>query len=259
MAAADWRSKQAYPDARTVETEDIAWECLRRDLEYERDYEILTSSERSDATTDHFRGKWGLSFRLGSANTVRQTSHFLGARGAVDRAAGPPNYRFEVVQTVRPGSRQTNGQRASSGARWMACHRTARRSEAPPLAERTALETLSDCRRSPARPRIRHSFASGTALLASARKASARAVPTCSADPDPASAHPCFACRRWVAGRKQLSRNRGRPVRRASHSRSRMENKRCSQPDRSPGQEGAASHPGRLSRLAASQAQRQVR
>ncbi|WP_376711651.1 transcriptional regulator domain-containing protein [Bradyrhizobium altum] len=57
MAAADWRSKQAYLDAKTAETEDIAWECLRRDLDYERDYEVLTSSERSDATTERFRRK----------------------------------------------------------------------------------------------------------------------------------------------------------------------------------------------------------
>ncbi|MGY4473563.1 hypothetical protein ACVILL_000977 [Bradyrhizobium sp. USDA 3364] len=259
MAAADWRSKQAYPDAKTVEAEDIAWECLRRDLEYERDYEALTSSQRSDATTDRFRRKWGLSFRRGSANGVRQTGHFLGARGVVDRAARPPCYRFEVVQTVQLGSRQTNGERASSGARWMACHRAARRREAPPLAERTAIETLSDCRRSPARPRFRHSFAGGTALLASARTASRRPFPTCSADPDPALAHPCSACSRWMGARKQLSRNRARPVRRASHSRSRLENKRCSQPDHSPGQEGVTSHPWRLSRIAPSQAQRQVR
>ncbi|MHC2440289.1 hypothetical protein ACVMB0_007664 [Bradyrhizobium sp. USDA 4451] len=252
MAAADWRSKQAYPDAKTAETEDLAWECLRRDLEYERDYEMLTSSERSAARMDHFRGKWGLSFRHGSANGVRQTSHILGARGAVDRAACPPGYRFEVLKTVRSGSRQTIAQRAPSGARWMARHRAVGRSEAPPLAERTAIQPLSDCHRSAARPRFRHSFAGGTALLASARPAPSRAVPTCTADPDQASAHPCTARRRWMAARKQLSRHRGRPVRRASHSRSRMENKRCSQPDHSPGQEGAASHPWRLSRIAPS-------
>ncbi|WP_430642060.1 transcriptional regulator domain-containing protein [Bradyrhizobium ivorense] len=63
MAAADWTSKQAYPDAKTAETEDIAWECLRRDVEYERDYDVLGRSERSDAMSDDFRRKWGLSFR----------------------------------------------------------------------------------------------------------------------------------------------------------------------------------------------------
>ncbi|WP_456781628.1 transcriptional regulator domain-containing protein [Bradyrhizobium sp. USDA 3315] len=71
MAAADWTSKQAYPDAKTAEAEDLAWECLRRDVEYEKDYEVLASSERSGAMSDDFRRKWGLSFRRGSANAVR--------------------------------------------------------------------------------------------------------------------------------------------------------------------------------------------
>ncbi|MFB9264937.1 transcriptional regulator domain-containing protein [Bradyrhizobium erythrophlei] len=63
MAGADWRSEQAYPDAKTTETVDLAWECLRRHREYQRDYKLLVRSDRSSATADHFRRKWGLSFR----------------------------------------------------------------------------------------------------------------------------------------------------------------------------------------------------
>ncbi|MFB9264643.1 transcriptional regulator domain-containing protein [Bradyrhizobium erythrophlei] len=63
MAGADWRSEQAYPDAKTTETVDLAWECLRRDREYKTDYKMLLSSKRSSMTADHFRWKWGLSFR----------------------------------------------------------------------------------------------------------------------------------------------------------------------------------------------------
>ncbi|QOZ23956.1 transcriptional regulator domain-containing protein [Bradyrhizobium sp. CCBAU 51753] len=63
MAGADWRSEQAYPDARKAEAMDLAWERLRRDRGYQPDYKMLLSSNRSSMTADHFRRKWGLSFR----------------------------------------------------------------------------------------------------------------------------------------------------------------------------------------------------
>ncbi|MFB9264930.1 transcriptional regulator domain-containing protein [Bradyrhizobium erythrophlei] len=63
MAGADWRSEQAYPDAKTTEAVDLAWEWLRRNPEYQRDYRLLVRSGHSSAMADHFRRKWGLSFR----------------------------------------------------------------------------------------------------------------------------------------------------------------------------------------------------
>ncbi|WP_376707427.1 transcriptional regulator domain-containing protein [Bradyrhizobium elkanii] len=63
MSVADWRSEQAYPDARKAEAPDIAWEWLRRNREYQKDYRIFVRSGRSSAMADHFRRKWGLSFR----------------------------------------------------------------------------------------------------------------------------------------------------------------------------------------------------
>lgn len=63
MPVADWRSKEAYPDTETAETADIAWEWLRRDRGYQRDYQALVSSERSSDMAEQFRRKWGLSFR----------------------------------------------------------------------------------------------------------------------------------------------------------------------------------------------------
>ncbi|WP_371827020.1 transcriptional regulator domain-containing protein [Bradyrhizobium sp. 184] len=63
MPGADWRSEKAYPDANKAGAADIAWEWLRRNGEYQRDYLALAMSERSDAMPDHFRQQWGLSFR----------------------------------------------------------------------------------------------------------------------------------------------------------------------------------------------------
>ncbi|WP_456763209.1 transcriptional regulator domain-containing protein [Bradyrhizobium sp. USDA 4011] len=79
MVGADWRSAEAYPDARKAESVDIAWEWLRRDREYQRDYQLLVSGEESSAMAEQFRRKWGLTFRRRSAKDVRRASHFLGA------------------------------------------------------------------------------------------------------------------------------------------------------------------------------------
>ncbi|MBP1299824.1 transcriptional regulator domain-containing protein [Bradyrhizobium elkanii] len=63
MAVADWRSEQAYPDAKNAEAADIAWEWLRRNREYQKDYRIFVRNGRSGEMAELFRRKWGLSFR----------------------------------------------------------------------------------------------------------------------------------------------------------------------------------------------------
>jgi len=63
MLVADWRSEQDYKNFEKAETADIAWEWLRRDSEYEREYRSLTAAARLTATPQQFRKKWGLSFR----------------------------------------------------------------------------------------------------------------------------------------------------------------------------------------------------
>ncbi|WP_050384437.1 transcriptional regulator domain-containing protein [Bradyrhizobium pachyrhizi] len=61
MLGADWRSENSYHEIKTAEAVDIAWEWLRRDREYQKDYRTLVSSKQSSAT-DAFRRKWGLTF-----------------------------------------------------------------------------------------------------------------------------------------------------------------------------------------------------
>ena len=55
--------KQDYANFEKAETADIAWEWLRRDSEYHKDYGALTTPARLNGATDDFRHKWGLSFR----------------------------------------------------------------------------------------------------------------------------------------------------------------------------------------------------
>jgi hypothetical protein len=63
MSAVDWRSEQDYVSFGLAEAADIAWEWLRRDSEYEREFRSLTSAARQNGAPNPFRKKWGLSFR----------------------------------------------------------------------------------------------------------------------------------------------------------------------------------------------------
>jgi hypothetical protein len=63
MSAVDWRSEEDYANFEKAETADIAWEWLRRDGEYHKDYGALAIPARLNGATDNFRHKWGLSFR----------------------------------------------------------------------------------------------------------------------------------------------------------------------------------------------------
>ncbi|QOZ36383.1 transcriptional regulator domain-containing protein [Bradyrhizobium sp. CCBAU 53421] len=62
MPGYDWRSEEAYSGLKNAEAADLAWEWLRRDPDYQKDYAILSRRGRSSATTERFRRKWGLSF-----------------------------------------------------------------------------------------------------------------------------------------------------------------------------------------------------
>ena len=63
MSAVDWRSEEDYANFEKAETADIAWEWLRRDGDYHKDYGALAIPARLNGATSDFRHKWGLSFR----------------------------------------------------------------------------------------------------------------------------------------------------------------------------------------------------
>ena len=63
MADVDWRSEEAYANFKNAESMDIAWEWLRRDTDYQRNYQSLGQAQRLTGVTETFRLQWGLSFR----------------------------------------------------------------------------------------------------------------------------------------------------------------------------------------------------
>ena len=57
----DWRSPEAYSKVQNADPTGLAWECLRRNPEYRKNYHALENP--LEAASAEFRNKWGLSFR----------------------------------------------------------------------------------------------------------------------------------------------------------------------------------------------------
>ena len=63
MPLSDWRSPQAYDRARELDPADFAWECLRRNPDYQSDHRELAQSPSDPIVIEAFRRRWGLCFR----------------------------------------------------------------------------------------------------------------------------------------------------------------------------------------------------
>ena len=61
MSDFDWESPEVYERAQDAEITGFAWECLRRNPDYQRDHDEIAGHD-SAVTTD-FRRRWGLCFR----------------------------------------------------------------------------------------------------------------------------------------------------------------------------------------------------
>ncbi len=62
MSHSDWRSPQTYDRARDLEVSGLAWECLRRNPDYARDYRALARSKSDPVLVAALRRRWGLCF-----------------------------------------------------------------------------------------------------------------------------------------------------------------------------------------------------
>ena len=63
MPEFDWRAPESYKRVQEAEITAIAWEYLRRNPDYRRDYEKMAKAGRVHNVTAEFRGRWGLCFR----------------------------------------------------------------------------------------------------------------------------------------------------------------------------------------------------
>lgn len=63
MLSIDWRLPAAYQFAKSIPAAGFAWEYLRRDDEYRREFQaITTSSEPGPERLETFVQRWGLRF-----------------------------------------------------------------------------------------------------------------------------------------------------------------------------------------------------
>lgn len=63
MLDIDWRSAAAYQHAMTIPASGFAWEYLRRDDDYHRDFERVNRRKSPAATMlEAFSERWGLRF-----------------------------------------------------------------------------------------------------------------------------------------------------------------------------------------------------
>jgi hypothetical protein len=63
MLSIDWRSPAAYEHARTISAAGFAWEYLRRDADYHRDFDKISRQRATRASAlAMFSKRWGLRF-----------------------------------------------------------------------------------------------------------------------------------------------------------------------------------------------------
>ena len=75
-----WRSEGRYAGLAQLPPEDLAWEFLRRNPEYQSDYAQIQREEASAKGPGAARARlarWGLTFRSRSAATRQRTTHLL--------------------------------------------------------------------------------------------------------------------------------------------------------------------------------------
>jgi hypothetical protein len=63
MPEFNWRSPDSYKSLQDADITDIAWECLRRNADYRREYEVMIVNRPNGEVTEEFRRKWGICFR----------------------------------------------------------------------------------------------------------------------------------------------------------------------------------------------------
>ncbi|MFC5508112.1 transcriptional regulator domain-containing protein [Bosea massiliensis] len=82
MPSSDWRSPAAYAHAKSIPAAGFAWEYLRRDADYRRDFHRVSagSTDKSD-TLSAFSERWGLRFP-GRSRSIGRFSPSILASGA---------------------------------------------------------------------------------------------------------------------------------------------------------------------------------
>jgi len=205
VPGADWKSKEAYRDARKAEAADIAWEWLRRNCGYQRDYMALAAKRiirRHGGPLPTAVGAVLLQLiRKRRSNNKpfsepEVLSTVLSVRASVCSTASK-RYDLDFSKPAGQGAslRWTDGM---PSWRWE---------------ERSVPVAYANLHRAPHRlPSTCRSIAISRFVFGQLTDFRWRSnggpldhllsLPSGDANLDPSSAHPCLACSRWVAERK---------------------------------------------------------
>ncbi|WP_082143701.1 transcriptional regulator domain-containing protein [Nitratireductor soli] len=83
MPSSDWRAPAAYGHAKSISTAGFAWEFLRRDDDYHRDFHRMKALPQHQAAARRsFSERWGLRFPGRSAPASGPRPVVLDARAA---------------------------------------------------------------------------------------------------------------------------------------------------------------------------------
>jgi hypothetical protein len=76
----EWRTSSAYDFMDEVDTDNLAWECLRRNEGYQKDFSISLAPALADSKqVETIRTRWGLRFPPPTQSHRPGTSHILDA------------------------------------------------------------------------------------------------------------------------------------------------------------------------------------
>src|SRR3990167_464308 len=95
-----WRSSAAYAYLDALIASDLAWECLRRNADYQADFEATAAQNAPDAALS---ARWGLRFPDGSgAGRIRGARVLDDAGRSRDGGARPLALDRSVRRRTRP-------------------------------------------------------------------------------------------------------------------------------------------------------------
>jgi hypothetical protein len=208
MPKFNWRSlDDAYYDQiEQAEMTGMAWECLRRNASFEREYQTISSSGRT--LSDGFRQHWGLVFRSRPRTILSRADDLLGSRGRADDHTSSPRTARRIPFTHQSGSQQTKRQSIPTRSGWLA------RCPVPPWRGASYLVQASANRRrclhgrTTARPRFRIQGECRRAPVARAQWTAPRCAFACHFSASPTANCACPACVGRTERRRHPSRDR---------------------------------------------------
>nr|WP_245427238.1 DUF6499 domain-containing protein [Pleomorphomonas carboxyditropha] len=84
--ASHWCSSASYDHVEDLTASELAWEWLRRNDVYDRDFEALTRTDTDpQSLTDKIRQRWGVRFPRGPSPRPTSSSRLLAAAGRHER------------------------------------------------------------------------------------------------------------------------------------------------------------------------------